>query len=77
LAVQAKQQAQQQSCSILDTDDESVEIMESSEDVEDSKPAAATAVKVSKPVSTIAVDISVDYGDNFFELMKIQDYYCD
>ena len=55
-AVQAKRRAQKRSRSIVESDDESVEVMESFEDEKDSKPAATTAV-----------DVAVDYGDdNFF-----------
>jgi len=54
--VQAKRRAQKRSRSIVESDDESVELMESFEDDTDSKPAARTAF-----------DVAVDYGDdNFF-----------
>ncbi len=55
--VQAKHHAQKQSHSIVESDDESVEVMESFEDEKDSKPATSTAF-----------DVAVDYGDdNFFQ----------
>ncbi len=66
-AVQANQRAQKCSRSIVESYDESVEVMESFEDDTDSKPTAKKAF-----------DVDVDYGDEFFsELMKIQDFYCD
>jgi len=40
------------SCSIVKSDDDSVEKMESSEDVEDSKPAASTALDFAVTVMT-------------------------
>jgi len=55
-AVQAKRCAQKRSRSIVESDDESVEVMESFEDEKDSKPTTTTAF-----------DVAVDYGDdNFF-----------
>jgi len=59
-AVQAKRHAQKQSHSIVKSDDESVEVMESFEDEKDSKPAASTAF-----------DVAVDYGDDkFFRIIE-------
>ena len=56
-SVQAKQRAQKRSLSIVKSDDESVEVMKSIENEEDSKPTTSTAF-----------DIAVDYGDdNFFQ----------
>jgi len=56
-AVQAKQCAQKQSHSIVKSDDESIEVMESIVDKEDSKPATSTAI-----------DNAVNYGGvNFFQ----------
>jgi len=55
--IQAKCRAQKRSCSIVESDDESVEVMESFEHEKDSKPAASTAF-----------DVAVDYGDdNLFQ----------
>jgi len=53
--IQAKRRAQKQSRSIVESDDESVEVMESFDDEKDSKPAASTAF-----------DVAVDYGDDKF-----------
>jgi len=53
--VQAKRRAQKRSHSIVESDDESVEVMESFEDEKDSEPTASTAF-----------DVAVDYGDDYF-----------